>query len=168
MPARSHLARYLLAAVLSSSLCSCAAYGAEFREVEIADYSGAEIWRQIKEFAKTRGFREDREETDRGRKIYQSRWVGQSVSFRRGSRMRFFAQIVRLDEDTADWLVRFYVEVQQVSDSAKNMRPKEEDWEYVRQDSVKEREFRRVLAMALPQKRRDTDESDRAESRIGR
>ena len=168
MSARTPLTKYLLTALLAWSLSSCAAYGASYREAKISGYSGAEIWRQIQEFAKTRGFRADPEVTDIGRKIYQSRWVGQSVSFRRGDRKRVWARILRDDDEVADWLVRFYVEVEWVGDSAKNMQPEEDDWEFSHQDGVKESEFRRVLTLAFPHKRRDSDKPGGVEARTGR
>ncbi len=139
--------------ILVSCFSSCLSYGPEYREVEITGHTGAEIWRQVAGFATANGFREDSNETDIGRRIYQSRWSGESVAFRRGSRRRFHAQILPLEESPPKFLVQYYVETQHVADTSKNMQPQEHDWEFLGQDRLLEAVFLRVMQVAFNPRR---------------
>lgn len=142
--------KLLSAAILVSSFTSCMGYGAEYRELEITGYSGAQVWRGVTDFATSRGFRVDTNETDVGRRVYQTRWSGEAVAFRGSSRRRFRAEIHELEKAPPKWLVQYYVEEQAVSDTSKNMNPADEDWEFVRQHRVVETQFLRVMQITFP------------------
>lgn len=126
---------------LSCGFASCQNY-AEYREVQVTGHTGDRLWDGLTEFATTRGLPVDPHETDLGHRVMQTKWRGGSRAFDRAhGRRRFRAELVALDKQLPTWLIKYYVEVETVPESTRNMRPQEDDWEFLRNDDQLERQF---------------------------
>ena len=137
--------RPLVPVLLSLLLPSCASPGATPREIDIPDHPASELWTAVVDYVKSRRLRPDPAETDVGYRRFVTKWRGGSYSFRRGSRWRMYAQVVRSRVTDDGWAIEYYFEVQQVTDFTKSMRPEESDWEYAGQDGQKEQDFYTVM-----------------------
>jgi len=110
-----------------------------YQEVDVGIVPFEDVWVAIVEISETDGYPVDASGTDRGLRVFESRWRTRSVPFRvsagvhRGDRRRVHAEMER-PEDKQNWLVRFYVERQVITDITGAFDPQEDDWEAGGQD----------------------------------
>jgi len=118
----------------------------QYQEVELGPQPFDDVWDAVVEVAAADGYPEDPAGTDRGLRIFESRWRTQAVPFRlgsvhRGARRRVHAEFEQ-DPDDRSWLVRFYVERQVIGDMTESLNPSEEHWTEGGQDAETERRMR--------------------------
>ncbi len=82
---------------------------------------------------------------DRGLGTYQSKWRTRYFGLGHPGRYRLQAEFEEAPDREGAWLIRFFVEQQQVDDLTKSLRPEEDDWEDFGQDKMSERILRARL-----------------------
>lgn len=137
--------RSVLFSLLLSCLCACASTRRDWRELEVTTVNFQEAWEAFERFARQSGHGPDQQATDRGLRVYQSRWRSRELGFRNTRRTRVRAQFEPLGQDPSKdgtaaaaptgWRIRFCVERQKVTDPARSMDPYEEDWSWDGQDT---------------------------------
>ncbi len=134
-----------------SALCSCGTSW-EWQEVNAGEMAFEDVWVAMVDVAQVDGYPIDQATTDRGMKIFQSRWRTIELPFRQGSRKRVHAEFEQREKD---WWVLFYVERQKITDIDQTFDPEEDAWSGDGQDTETERRFGVKLA------RRFRDAADR-------
>ncbi|MHC4078351.1 MAG: hypothetical protein ACYST0_07905 [Planctomycetota bacterium] len=145
MPNKTALAPWLL----TLALVGCSTLPPTYRELEARDRTFSEVWVSLQQVTRRLGYAADRDETDRGRRVFQSVW-NTRLTFPRGStRHRVRVEAERIGPDQPGWLVRCYVEQQKVENIARSVSPRDEDWEPAGQDDHRERVFVGTLRAEL-------------------
>ena len=127
--------------LLSFVLTGCFIFVPTYRELELPDQTFGDIWVAMQHATRDLGYRADRRETDRGRRVFQSTWNTQP-KFPRGSvRRRVRAEVERIEPGQPGWRVRCYVEKQRVDTIGRSLNPREEDWAPDGQDLGREEKF---------------------------
>ncbi len=144
--------RLLPILLLSMLTVSCASSRRDWRELALPDVPLQDAWGTFERYARQTGHPAEPQETDRGLRIYVSKWSTRPMSIGRrggmGGRTRLRAEFVPLaesrahaGESLAGWLIRFCIERQTVKDMARTMQPDEDDWSYEGQDTDLERQL---------------------------
>jgi hypothetical protein len=108
-----------------------------WRSVEV-DSSFGETWTAFGEIATTNGYRMDEDESDRGLRIFTSRWRASPAPFRKGARTRLHARFERPEDNADRWRIDFRVQRQTISDISGGFDPEEGDWDDGGQDAARE------------------------------
>jgi hypothetical protein len=140
-------------AACAVSLLACLAASAchtppTWREADLGPVAFEDAWDGLVQIAAVDGFPLDQADTDRGHKVFASRWRRREIGFGRIARQRVHAEFERSDAQT--WIVRYYVEQQKVEDLAKTMNPPDDAWESAGQDAETEQRFAAKLNMRFP------------------
>lgn len=136
-------------------LPGCLAKPAEWREFDTPAVPFEEVWRTVLEKAQMNGFFSQTsgdESTDRGLRVFRSRWVTREYGFRNTSRRRMEANFEPSSATAGGWLVRLRIERQTVTDIAKSMNPEDRDWKSDGQDSDAESRIIAQVKMQLGMK----------------
>lgn len=126
-----------------SALCSCSTWN--WQEVNAGPLAFEDVWGAVEDVAQVDGYPVDQAATDRGLKVFQTRWRTRELPFRMGQRKRVHAEFEQRDEKD-DWWVLFYVEQQKISDIDQTFDPEEDAWSSNGQDTDTERRFAVKLA----------------------
>lgn len=127
---------WILVGVLGT-LGSCSFWEKDWREVTVGNVPLEDAWTAMVEIAEVDGYPIDPGGTDRGKHVLETRWRTRAGPFRGSVRKRVHAEFERTRDDTA-WMVRYYVERQNVPDVSKGFDPAEEDWAHDGQDQETE------------------------------
>lgn len=131
----------VLAAVLALAFAGCSSPPKPL-ELEIPLGFG-ETWEHFADIADRSGFRLDPSGTDRGLRVFVSRWRESPAPFGKGVRTRLHGAFEKVDERANPsrreaWRLEFWVERQTVTDISRGFEPRESDW--VDQGQDRERE----------------------------
>lgn len=96
-----------------------------------------DLWLEMGRLAGLHGFPPDLGETDRGNRVYVSRWREYPAPFRFGRRSRLHAKFSNLGERD-QWLLEFYIEQQVIGNLGRGFEAKETDWKPSGQDVQRE------------------------------
>ncbi len=118
-----------------------------YREFETGPLTRGEVWRGVTEVAASGGFPADAAGTDQGLGIYESRWLTRVLRMGHSGRSRLRVELQPRPEGT--WIVRYYVEQQEVDDLTRSLAPQESDWRDDGQDAQEEEIFGTRLRMRL-------------------
>ena len=138
-------------ALMPLLLLGCASNRAQWREFDAPSVPFEEVWRTVLEKAQLNGFVSQiagDESTDRGLRVFHSRWITREYGFRNTTRRRMHGEFLPSSTTQGAWQVRIRVERQQVSDMAKSMNPEDRDWKADGQDTDTED---RILAQVKMQ-----------------
>ena len=124
-----------------------------WREIDTPPRAFQDVWTSILTAAERGGYDKDAATTDRGLRVFQSKWVNRVASgFGRSKRTRMRVEVERLGElsfAVAQWQIRFHVARQNVPDMSRGMAPQEEDWEDNGQEVLAEDLFDNKLRWEL-------------------
>jgi hypothetical protein len=114
--------------------------------------SFGDVWQALTETARLRRFYEDPLETDRGLRVYVSKWnTTTGVFANQARRTRLHARIDRDPTDEGIWLVEFHVEAQRIDKVGRGLRQTERDWSDAGQAGDEEDQIRGMLNARLGQ-----------------
>lgn len=86
------------------------------------------LWTEFVEVARSQGYRAEPLETDRGRRVYLSKWRTREGAFRTARRSRLHGRFERDPDDPERWLLEFHVELQEVTAVGGGLDAEERDW----------------------------------------
>lgn len=150
-----------------------------WREVR-TDEGFGRLWEEFEDVAVSQGFPADGEHTDRGLRVYRSKWRTIEAAFGNAERTRLHAEFELeevTDEQAEDsrkaaeergemgleplypvleagserWLMRFRVERQEIHTIGKGLNPVEDDWSGAGNDDPKELRILGMLRLRLGQ-----------------
>ena len=116
---------------------SCATKRAEWRDFTTPVVPFEEAWTAVLDKATLNGFVSEiagDESTDRGLRVFHSRWIAREYGFRMSKRRRLHVEFASSTAQPGGWVIRYRVEQQQISDIARSMNPEEDDWKPDGQD----------------------------------
>jgi len=121
---------------------SCTAFSPTWRSVDAGPVPFEDAWEGFEQVAKIDGFAEDPADTDRGMRLFVSKWRTRVLPFGEGRRRRVHAEFEQLAE-TGHWLIRFAVQLQELDGHEYSSRedPPEDAWGNLGQDSDIEDRF---------------------------
>lgn len=116
-------------------LCACGST-ATWRSVE-KNLPFEDLWLELMRLGQLHGFPPDIGETDRGKRVYLSRWREYPAPFRYGRRSRLHVKFANFGERD-DWRIEFYIEQQIIGNLGTGFEAKEGDWKDSGQDFQRE------------------------------
>ncbi len=122
--------------LLLASLASCTSPPKPL-EIEVPLGFG-EAWEHFVDVANRAGFRQDTGETDRGLRVFVSRWRESPAPFGKGSRTRLHGEFEQNQDAPDVWRLDFWVERQIVKDIAIGYDAQDKDWSAAGQDAERE------------------------------
>lgn len=140
-------------------LPACFGGRVHWHELETPPLAFQDVWTSILLTARSDGYVEDVTSTDRGLRVFQSKWVDRGgFGFGRSKRTKMHVEVDRPGDlppaVVPQWQIRFHVSQQNVPDMSRGMNPREEDWEDNGQDLDAEHRFdaklRLEFGMKLP------------------
>ncbi|MHC5063389.1 MAG: hypothetical protein ACYTG5_05390 [Planctomycetota bacterium] len=117
-------------------LASCGFTTATWRSVD-KDLPFEDLWLELGRLGQLHGFPPDLGQTDRGNRVYVSRWREYPAPFRFGRRSRLHAKFTNRGERDK-WRLEFYIEEQVIGNLGRGFEAKEEDWKAAGQDLQRE------------------------------
>ena len=111
---------------------------ATWNEFHVSERPFEQVWLAVVEKAALNGFKPEvagPDATDRGMRVYHSKWVSREYGFRNTLRRRVHAEFEEVEEQPGGWTVRVRCERQAVKDMAKVEKPTEVDWSNDGQDT---------------------------------
>lgn len=127
----------MLSFALLSGLWSCGAAPASWSTVE-ADVGFGEFWEGFASIAERQGYPIDFSQSDRGLRVYVSKWRTTPAPFAMGRRTRLHGRFERTAEGQPGWRLQFYVQNQSATDIGSGFEPEEDDWSDAGQDRLRE------------------------------
>jgi hypothetical protein len=97
-----------------------------------------EAWEGFADIADRSGYRIDPNASDRGMRVFVSRWLERPAPFGKGNRTRVHGKFVRDERDGEFWRLEFWVERQVVKDISRGFEPEDPDWSAAGQDGNRE------------------------------
>lgn len=139
----------LLLAVLLLSACETRRY---WREIDSPPLTFEEVWVTVLDKAAVNGFTAQTTgdmATDRGLKVFHSKWITRVKGFGPSVRMRMHAEFLPAPAEPKGWRIRFHVERQRVTDMAHVLEPRESDWKSDGQATDAEDRLSAMIRMQL-------------------
>jgi hypothetical protein len=125
--------RALLSLALLLLAAACGTPRLEWRDLELGERDFEQVWTVFDAVSRQTGH-PPATETDRGLRVYVSRWRERALGFGRTRRTRVRGEFDR-DEGSRAWNLRYLVEAQRVDDMARSLEPGPDDWEAAGQDA---------------------------------
>ncbi|MBK8974703.1 MAG: hypothetical protein IPM29_02145 [Planctomycetes bacterium] len=137
------------AALLALLLAGCTA-PASWRTVD-SPLPFGDLWEQFTDVAWRQGYDEDPARTDRGTRVFVSKWRTREAAFGQAVRTRLHGKFTKLPDDGAGWRLEFRVEKQDIQTIGKGLNPAEADWDAAGQDAGLEDRLFGMLRLRLGQ-----------------
>ncbi len=97
-----------------------------------------ELWEGFVDIAERSGYHLDLVNSDRGRRVFVSRWLERPAPFGMGNRTRLHGKFTQAETLPDGWRIEFWVERQIVKDISRGFEPHDEDWSAGGQDGARE------------------------------
>jgi len=146
------MSRFAPLFVLLVTIAGCSSQRLEWREFDTPALPFEEVWTTLVAKASMNGFgpkSTGEEPTDRGLRVFHSKWVTREYGFRNTSRKRMHAEFQPSETTTGGWRIKLRIERQQVFDMAKSMNPEDRDWKSDGQDVDAENRIMAQVKMQL-------------------
>ena len=134
------------------ALPGCMTPRPEWREIKVPPQSFDDVWTAVVQKAELNGFKPQiagPDASDRGARVFHSRWVTREYGFRKTFRRRMHAEFEESDTEPGGWKVRLRVERQTVKDMARVLKPEDTDWSADGQDIETEQRIAVQVKMHL-------------------